>query len=250
MIRPGLDATILSDLAATLFAALMLVLVTLLALPPERGTHEMVEAERDLAVIERPVLPADAMVALLAMRRPDQPGLSVDLTEAGIVVSGAGAQAGGLDALRHVSEPGPVRLYVFSHHHYAAARAALVGRGVVEISVPRALQGPPQGQGFSPAFLALAAGAATPEQFRAGLARLLAGGEVVPGAERVSGRRTGEGSAGAAPSARGRAWREAALHATMLGLGLAGVALIEIAAARRARNQALPPDPPVPRSPP
>jgi hypothetical protein len=158
-----------ADLAANVLAALLLVLVILIragtpALRP--ATLPGGDASTPVAALRTP-LGAATLVAALYDRRPGAAGVSLDLTE---------TAPADLDGLVHGLAPEtPVRLYVFSHRHYAAAASALVraGRRWQEISVPPVLGGT---AGWSPAFLALLDRCPNLPEFRAGLARLLGAG--------------------------------------------------------------------------
>lgn len=159
--------TVLTDLSANLFAALLLILLILLQAGADRsdeGPAQPVEAAQ-LAAREHTPLDAGALVAALYDRRPEAAGLSIDLTEAEPPLLDA--------AVRGLDPDLPIRLYVFSHRHYSATAALLrkMGRRWQEISVPPVLGD--AATGWTSAFRALLARRPAPPQFRADLAHLL-----------------------------------------------------------------------------
>ncbi len=249
-LRP--EMTVLSDLSANVFAALLLILVVLLqvraladraagAAPPPA-----VEAARDLGAVPHRALRAGDLVAMLKRRDPASPGLGLDLAEGEVAISRGGATEAlpaeaGLARIAAAWRDGgggePVRLYVFSNRHYREAVARLVRAGApwTELSVPRALRDPVAEGRWSPEFLALAAHPASLDAFRDGLARLLAASDrIAPGGHAAG--RAGAPGGSAAPSgdapaasllARLLRWLGLALAALMLLAGAAVVAATE-----------------------
>lgn len=210
--------TVLTDLSANVFAALLLILLILLQAGADNH-HSVpappVEAAR-LGARERTPLQAGALVSALHDRRPGAAGLSIDLTD---------AQPPPLDLILRSLDPAlPVRLYVFSHRHYPAIAALLAGAGRrwEEISVPRVLGD--AATGWTPGFRALLARRSDLPRFRADLARLLAGAEEHPGLDAA-------GAADPLPSAalgeRVRGWFGTIVTVATLLVGLATVLIIE-----------------------
>lgn len=210
--------TVLTDLSANVFAALLLILLILLqagADAPDGAPGPPTEAAK-LGAVGRAPLHADALVAILHARRPDAEGLSIDLTE---------VEPPPLDAaLRGLDPALPVRIYVFSHRHYPAVAARLAGAGRPwdEISVPPALGDAEAG--WTPAFRALLARRSDLPRFRAELARLLGGaaGPPAPGAGGAPDPRPA-----GAMGERLRGWLGAAVTVAMLLGAIAAVVAIE-----------------------
>lgn len=205
-----------ADLGANVLAALLLILVILIraGAPASRpATLPGGDASIPGAALRTP-LGSAALVAALYDRRPGAAGVSLDLTEA------APADLDGL--VRGLGPETPVRLYVFSHRHYAATASALAqaGRRWQEISVPPVLGGT---AGWSPAFLALLDRRPNLPEFRAGLARLLGAG-LKSGGGSAGGRQPGGAGFSAA-----RHRYAAALIGIVLIVGFGAAAAIEAA---------------------
>lgn len=183
--EPGSNATILSDLSANIFAALLIVLILLLQLKAaaERSPAPArpIAVERALQVRPHTPLQAVEIVAMLRARGADAAGPSFDLVAAGLrrpdgtLVAGGGGLG---DALQAASSSGPVRLYVFSPRWFDQVTASLAaaGRPWRDLSVPRALRAAADSDAWLPAFVALASRGRDDASFRAGLARLLTAG--------------------------------------------------------------------------
>ena len=153
------DLAILSDLSANIFAVFILVLIMLLQQPPQAGDRppapSVIEATADLAIVERPPLPAGSVIAHLHDRRASAEGISIDLFADRVAVVLGGAEI----LLPASSDPtmaprlaslvqpppvrAPVRLYVFDHRNYVVVTDTLsrAGRSWHEVSVPLALRG-------------------------------------------------------------------------------------------------------------
>ncbi len=225
-----LESTVLTDLSANVFAALLLILIILLQAGGTPVPTAPVEATTDLAGRARePMRPGD-LVRFLHARRPGADGASIDLTATRIGVRTPGRRdddvaASALPAA--LPGQGPVRLYVFSHRHYAAVTERLVAAGLRwdEISVPRALADP--AGGWSPGFLALLERGADPAMFRKGLARLLAAapGPLVPDGRSAGGKAAAAGS-DALPGRLLR-WLGVAVAVLALAAGAATVLAVE-----------------------
>ena len=248
----GLRFSVLSDLSANVFAALLLILILLLqirvaadrtAAPPVPPPP--LDAAVDLGAVAHRPLGARDLVALLRARGGGAPGLSLDLGTRGLGVSEADGTAErwssgdallpALAAALRDGGPGLVRLYVFSNRDFAAVTAALAsaGRPFTDLSVPRALRDRATGGAWSPAFLALAGAPGTDAAFRDGLARLLAqdSGPLAPEGRVAGGGASGvpDGAASPAGGASGlpHVFASAlAVAALVLGCGL--VVVIEI----------------------
>ena len=237
-----LESTVLSDLSANVFAALLLILLILLqadaqpdvVTPPPREPHP-VEATTELHSRLRVPMGSRDLVAFLYDRRPGADGLSLDLTEGGI----AGGQSGRpvVDLLSGTDPGQPIRLYVFSQARYEAVTDVLAqaGRRWQEVSVPRALRDPTTG-GWSRDFLALLDRRPERSRFRDDLARLLAAapGPLVPDGGVSAGGGSSRSGMGT-PSALGEPlldrllrWLGAVLGIVALLSGVATVAAIEM----------------------
>lgn len=188
--------TILSDLSANLFAALLLILILLLQAKvaaghlDRSGRPEAPPAPARFGwAAHKPLQPLET-IDLLRQRRPSAPGLGIDLTQSGVVLSGA--EAGRLaeteldgtqvrtvldEALGAGASRGPLRLYVFANRWYGSLTRELRAKGLAwtEMSVPRALRAAGPDDRWSAAFRDLIAAPMSLPEFRAGLAQLLAG---------------------------------------------------------------------------
>lgn len=196
--------SILSDLSANLFAALLLILILLLQAKAAAGhvdasgrrPGEQPAADRVGPVEHKPLQPAET-IDLLRQRRSASPGLGLDLTQRGVIVSGAGAgrlaeiELDGMqprttldEALGSAWGREPIRLYVFANRGYGPLTRELEAKGVtwIEMSVPQALRAADSDDHWSAAFRDLIAAPIGLPEFRAGLAQLLAGtrGPLVP----------------------------------------------------------------------
>lgn len=216
---PAVDGphfSVLSDLSANVFAALLLILIVLLQVhvtaeragrpstpPPPRHF----DAAAGLGATEHRALDPAGLVDLLRRRGPDQRGLSFDVADRGLGLPGLGPEPERwikgeeigpvLDgALGRGGDRVPVRLYVFSNRWFADVTAALRRHGFAwtDLSIPRALRVAADGDRWSPEFLALVAAPGSDAMFRERLARLLAtsaaplapGGHVAGGASGTS----------------------------------------------------------------
>lgn len=201
-------ATVLSDLSANIFAALLLILILLLqvkvAAAPRPVPDRPVDVAEATGLRARRPLGAAEIVATLRDRGPGQPGASLDLTATGVraadgsLLPGAALAARLPEILGRARDGGPVRLYVFSNRWFAAATDALTHAGFDwrDLSVPRALRRADDPDAWSAAFLRLAAAGGDVGAFRDGLAHLLA---ATP-APLVAGGRVTSGSAGERPA--------------------------------------------------
>jgi hypothetical protein len=196
---------ILSDIAASLFAVLLLVLMLILAhnisardrRALAAAPQELV-AERDLQLVERPVQGPAEMIEQLRWRviGPGDRPLLIELHRDGIaVLTPASDEALRLPAshdelamalstlLSHAAADREVALFVFAGDFYEPLRQSVTaaGRSIRELSVPQALRSPgPLGEldDWSAAFLSLGRAARSEAAFRQALARLLAGSVV------------------------------------------------------------------------
>lgn len=250
MIGARIMLTVAADLSANIFAAFLLVMIVVLAMPgrPDGATvPATLDVERDLRSVARsPLGPAD-LIAALAARRPGSGAVLVDLLSDRIVLRSASGAASSLD-VRTTAAPdlgrllaatpgAPVFVYVFDATPYATAVGSLAAAGIAwrEISVPQALRAP-GGAGWSAAFRDLAARRGDDRSFREGLARLLEGrAEPAPRLGRGGGDGGSAGSAAEAPpedllARLARAWR-----ATVTFVTLAGLICVMILAEKRHR---------------
>jgi hypothetical protein len=248
---------ILSDIAASLFAVLLLVLMLILAhnmTARDRSAsvvapHELV-AERDLQLVERPVQGPAEMIEQLRWRvvgAVDRP-LLIELHRDGIeVLTPASDEALHLPAshdeldmalstlLSQETADTEIALFVFAGDFYEPLRQRLTaaGRSVRELSVPQALRSPgPLGEldDWSAAFLSLGLTARSEAAFREALARLLSGS--VAARPRSEGSRSFAelaGRLGSSPSQMLKQWgRWLALALTWPAL-LAGICFLAVA---------------------
>jgi hypothetical protein len=202
MTADGFVPGILSDIAASLFAVLLLVLMLVLGhnisahrRGPAGIVPDQVIAERDLRAIERQVESPSDMIEQLRRRLlgPGDRPLIIELHHDGIEVlppevPDARALASGADLVPElqrivlqVPARSEVALFVFGGELYEPVRSivAAAGHPARELSVPEALRCRRADGGddeWCAAFLALGRDAERPAAFRAALARLLAGG--------------------------------------------------------------------------
>ncbi|MGL9618592.1 hypothetical protein QRQ56_11355 [Bradyrhizobium sp. U531] len=182
-----------TDIAANLFALMLLVLILLLGArsgssSPSEQVPEPIDVESDLVSVARAPLASEDLVDLLFERRRDSDSIRIDLLNQGIVVSARGkAERFGLadNAMPHLarlinSRKTPIGLYVFSPRFYRTVIATLETSGATwrEMSVPQALRSSltASDQGWSDDFMGLISSPADRTQFRQGLARLLQSG--------------------------------------------------------------------------
>lgn len=169
----------LADISTNFFAAFLMMLIAGFTVGGI-GTTGAGDA------VERRALRGEEMVDLLYDRRGADGGRIVDVFEDHVEIPRAGGvsraapDAGAIAAALHGERT--ASLFVFGHGAYGAAIAALKDASIPwrEMSVPHALRDS-AGAGWSAAFRALSAQAASREAFREGLARLLAGGGRVGG---------------------------------------------------------------------
>jgi len=192
-----IEATVLTDLTASMFAACFIVLLIFLQLAqrPDRPTApQSIETTRELVTTRQRVLSPAEMVDLLHVHGGGGDGAGIDLfaDRADLRLPGETAPAtvapAAFSATLAGLPAGPVRLYVFSNDHYAALRGALGARPVLEMSVPDALRDAARPmRAWSAEFQALDAEPLDAASFRRRLAALLA----------AAGERAGGGRAGA-----------------------------------------------------
>lgn len=227
-----LDLTVLTDLAASMFAACFMVLLIFLSLAQQADPlpRRPIEATRDLNMVERRVPTPGELVDILHDHAATD-GTSIDLFADRIdVLTAAGRTSLRANAIASLAIPaGPVRLYVFSNALYHDVAAALANRPVTEMSVPRALKSA-DGE-WRAEFLALDAERAEPQLFRQRLAQLLNGGT------------EGEGSSGGSdgmPTAAGGGLVErisSALGAlAAIGFPILGLCVVLLIERRRYRS--------------
>lgn len=169
-----------ADLATNVLAIVVAALLLVSALPEDRSQSAREQVAAAVIVDRRP-LDGAAMIAHLAARRAGSGEVSVDLLPDAVRIAGPGgrttvAPGDGVGLLTAVGRPnGPVRLDVFSNRHHAFVAGALARAGIVttELSVPAALRTEMDDE-WSIGFQNLTDRAATPAEFRAGLAALLA----------------------------------------------------------------------------
>lgn len=169
-----IDLTVLTDLAASMFAACFMILLIFLSLAQraDAPAPRPIEATTELNLVMRQVAAPGALVDLLHDHgSPD--GTSIDVFADRVEVNGTALAQGAIGAAM-ASAAEPVRLYVFSNVLYHDVIAALGDREVMEMSVPLALRD--ADGNWRPEFLALDAERAEPTVFRQRLAQLLEGG--------------------------------------------------------------------------
>ncbi len=173
-----IDLTVLTDLAASMFAACFMILLIFLSLAQQADAPQPrpIEATTELNLVSRTVPAPGALVDLLHDHASAE-GTSIDIFADRVEVqTGAGRTRLAREAVAPsvASAEEPVRLYIFSNVLYYEVVAALGDRAAMEMSVPRALQD--AGGNWRPEFLALDAERADLPVFRQQLARLLEGG--------------------------------------------------------------------------
>jgi hypothetical protein len=201
MTADGFAPGILSDIAASLFAVLLLVLMLVFGHDiaghgrrPPAGSIAEIMAERDLEVVERQVESPAAMIEQLRWRvlgsadRPPIVELHRDTVEvvapetgSSLALAPTADMVPRLKTIMSGSPPGTtIALFVFAGDLYQPVRdiIAAAGHPMRELSVPQALrcrgaQG--RADDWCAAFLALARVADSPSAFRDALAQLLAG---------------------------------------------------------------------------
>ncbi|QOZ76327.1 hypothetical protein XH83_13245 [Bradyrhizobium sp. CCBAU 53351] len=236
----GLSA--LTDIAANLFALLLLVLILLLgARPGSPGSPATalspIDVENDLVSVDRTPLGSEDLFDLLYERRQDSDSIRIDLLNQGIVVTSQGRTArlgladdvtprlARLIAPRKVS----IGLYVFSPRFYRAVLAALEASGASwrEMSVPQALKSSSvtSDHGWSDDFMGLVSRPSDRARFRHGLARLLQSGgdEAAARAFKAAGDQMQPSSTGD----RIARWSRAALNAIVILGGLIFIIWVE-----------------------
>ncbi len=183
----------LTDIAANLFALMLLVLILVLGArsgspSSSEQVPEPIDVESDLVSIARAPLGSEELFDLLYERRNDSGSIRIDLLNQGIVVTAQGkAERFGLAdnaaprlARLIASRNTPIGLYVFSPRFYRTVIATLETSGATwrEMSVPQALSSSltASDQGWSDDFMGLISSPADRAQFRQGLARLLQSG--------------------------------------------------------------------------
>lgn len=188
-----MDLAVLTDLASSMFAASFMILLIFLSLvqraaQPVATPAQPVEAASAFHIVQRKVLSADRVIALLRLHARPGPGLSVSLFADRVeVTDGRGTRVfapgrfaqrfGGSRSAR--PDGGGVRLYVFSNRYYNQTVSSLGGDAsrIAEVSVPSALRDRTEpDRHWSRAFLRLAARGLDEKAFRSQLAALLNGG--------------------------------------------------------------------------
>jgi hypothetical protein len=148
--------TVVTDIAANIFAVLLLVLIILLAAGEQEGQRQPREAPAIeigdyFTTVERTPLSGSGMVDLLYNRANASSAIKIDLFDDGIEVLSKDksdwiASEGeiGLRLKPHVEAAleAPVALYVFGHRWYGGVVKTLMGMGRTwqEVSVPEALR--------------------------------------------------------------------------------------------------------------
>ncbi|WAJ30496.1 hypothetical protein [Antarcticirhabdus aurantiaca] len=232
------DLAVFTDLSASLFAACFMILLIFLHLAQEtdaaRSPPRAIEARTAYRLIDRTPLAPAAMLDLLRRHRGDPGGVSIDLFADRIEILGPGGAAPAVVAPEAVGTlarerlggiGSEARLYVLSPRLYDRTIAALTDAGLsaAEITVPRALgDGTLQPIAWRGAFADLEATSPTPEAFRAGVARILEGGDEEPIPARTQGGAPATGATAQSLSQRVATWiaRLVAGAALIGGFGL------------------------------
>lgn len=249
--------SVITDIAANMFAVFLLIFLLLLAVrvdpafaPATSRSETPLDVEKDLASVLRTPLRPEDMVDMLYERRGATPGTRIDLFADRVEMQTADATkqfttgtfmpAASWAAAMHP----PISVYVFDHRYYRAVLDALRAAGSPwrELSVPQALRGrdPATGrQAWSTGFLRLLDRRLDLTSFRTALANLL--GSPQPGSDED------RGGAGFSYDASGldglpttspvetlRRWGRAALNGTAIFGGLLFVVLVERAGRSRA----------------
>ncbi|GMO22153.1 hypothetical protein [Bradyrhizobium sp. TM233] len=248
MRSPPVGISALTDIAANLFALMLLVLILLLGVrsgspTSATSTPSPVDVENDLVSVVHTPLGSEDLFDLLFERRQESDSIRIDLLNQGIVVTSHGQteRLGLADHLaQHLarlvaSRNVPIGLYVFSPRFYRDVLSALEASGATwrEMSVPQAFRSSlaASDQGWSDDFMGLISTPSDRVQFRRGLARLLQSG-------------SGEASARTFPASGGQPqpssageriarWSRAALNATVVLGGLLFIIWVEF---RRRRS--------------
>lgn len=227
-----IDLTVLTDLAASMFAACFMILLIFLSLSQrtDAPAPRPIEATEALNLVTRQILPPGGLVDLLHDHSSPN-GTSIDIfADRVVLVAGAGRTIlrGSAIGPAVASAAEPVRLYVFSNAFYRDVTAALGARAVAEISVPRALRSE---NGWRPEFLTLDAERADPTVFRQRLALLLNGGT-------DEGATTGNGGGGFLAAGSSLLDRLTAILTaiTAFGFPLLGLAAVVLIERRRLRS--------------
>lgn len=227
-----IDLTVLTDLAASMFAACFMILLIFISLAQQADAPQPrpIEATQDLNLVTRQVPGPGGLVDLLH-DHASTAGTSIDIFADRIeILTSAGRTTlrGGAIGPAVASAQEPIRLYVFSNALYHDVVAALGQRAVAEMSVPRALGA---GGSWRPEFLALDAERAELPVFRQRLAQLLEGGT-------EQGAAAGGGGAPASSSVTALVQRIAAALAAIAALGfpLLGFGAVVLIERRRLRS--------------
>ncbi|PDT90814.1 hypothetical protein CO669_07510 [Bradyrhizobium sp. Y36] len=232
----------LTDIAANLFALMLLVLILLLGArsgSPSSSAQApaTIDVESDLVSVARAPLGSEELFDLLFERRQDSGSIRIDLLSQGLVVTSQGkterfgvADSAGPHLARLIAaRKTPIGLYVFSPRFYRAVVATLAASGATwrEISVPQALKSglTASDQGWSDDFIGLISTSSDRAQFRQGLARLLQSGrdEAAARAFRASGGQAQSNSIGE----RAAHWSRTALNAVVVLFGLIFIIWVE-----------------------
>jgi len=187
--EPTFRLTALSDVSANIFAAFLLILLTLLASGDEFAPHAPISVEnRGSSHLEKPIIiphraiaPADLVVHMLYERLMSPQGVSLDLRADGVHIRADGRTrwiaAADTSALTQAAREFPrvrIRIFVIAHGSYRNAIDALTQADLQwdEISVPDALCAPDRSD-WSEAFFALEEANPTFQGFKTALSRLL-----------------------------------------------------------------------------